>query len=119
MRKFEPALIDSEALCLHQDNYLLIINAIGDSNATDEQRIEYLLKAGWLKAQRLGAEAKEKWFNDFMEKNRGIWGGNSNLNFFRDDNSSGGNYVGNNSSPKDRITTTFIGTWFYNENFKL
>ena len=119
MRKFEPALIDSEALCLHQDNYLLIINAIGDSNATDEERIEYLLKAGWLEAQRSGAEVKEKWFNDFMEKNRGKWGGNPKLNFFRNTNSSGGNYVGNSSSSQERITTTFIGTWFYNESFKL
>ena len=116
MRKFEPALTDSEALCLHQDNYFLIINAIGDSNATDEQRIEHLLKAGWLDAQRSGAEAKEKWSNEFMEKNRGKWGGNPNLNFFRNNNSSGGDYVGNSSSSKDRITTTFIGTWNYQDH---
>ena len=110
MRKFEPALTDSEALCLHEDNYKLIINAIGDSNATDEQRIEHLLKAGWLDAQRSGAEAKEKWFNEFMDKNRGIWGGNSNLNFFRDNNSIDNDFSsGNNFSPKERITTTFIG----------
>jgi len=109
MRKFEPALTDSEALCLHQDNYFLIINAIGDANATDEERIEHLLKADWLNAQRSGAEAKEKWFQDFMEKNKGKWGGNPNLNFFRDD-SSGIDYAGNSSSSKDRITTTFIGT---------
>jgi len=116
MRKFEPALTDSEALCLHQDNYLLIINAIGDSNATDDERIEHLLEAGWLEAQRAGVEAKEKWSNEFMEKNRGIWGGNSNLNFFRDNDSSGIDYAGNNSSSQERITTTFIGTWNYQDH---
>jgi len=116
MRKFEPALTDSEALCLHEDNYKFIINAIGDSNATDDERIEHLLKAGWLEAQRSGAEAKEKWFNDFMEKNRGIWGGNSNLNFFRDNDSSGIDYAGNNSSSQERITTAFIGTWNYQDH---
>jgi hypothetical protein len=73
MKEFEPALTDSEALCLHQDNYLLIINAIGDTFATDSERIEHLLKAGWLDAQHAGAEVKEEWFNDFMEKNRGRW----------------------------------------------
>jgi len=117
MRKFEPALIDSEALCLHQDNYLLIINAIGDPNATDEERIEHLLKAGWLKAQRAGAQSKEAWFQEFMEKNQGNWGGNSNLNFFRDNNSIDNDFSsGNNSSPKERITTTFIGTWRYQDH---
>ena len=54
-----------------------------------------------------------------MEKNRGKWGGNPKLNFFRNTNSSGGNYVGNSSSSQERITTTFIGTWVYNENFIL
>lgn len=54
-----------------------------------------------------------------MDKNRGKWGGNSNLNFFRNSNSSDSDYLDSNNSPKDRITTTFIGTWFYNENFKL
>jgi hypothetical protein len=116
IRKFEPALIDSEALCLHQDNYLLIINAIGDPNATDSERIEHLLKADWLNAQRSGVEAKENWFNEFMDKNRGNWGGNSNLNFFRDNNSSGIDYAGNNSSSQERITTTFIGTWRYQDH---
>ncbi|UCG92442.1 MAG: hypothetical protein JSV97_01640 [candidate division WOR-3 bacterium] len=73
MKKFEPALTDSEALCLHQDNYFLIINAIGDSCATDSERVEHLLKAGWLEAQRAGAKAKEKWLNDFMEENQRRW----------------------------------------------
>jgi len=117
MRKFEPSLSDSEALCLHQDNYLLIINAIGDANATDEQRIEHLLEAGWLEAQRAGAQSKEVWFQEFMEKNKGKWGGNPSLNFFRDNNSLDIDYISSdNSSPKDRITTTFIGTWRYQDH---
>jgi hypothetical protein len=62
---------------------------------------------------------KEKGITKWEAVEEIIEGGEGSINFFRDDNSSGGNYVGNNSSPKDRITTTFIGTWFYNENFKL
>lgn len=73
MRKFEPSLSDSEALCLHQDNYLLIINGIGDPGVTDSERIEYLLKNGWLEVQRSSVGDKTEWFNDFMKKNKGKW----------------------------------------------
>jgi len=59
-------------------------------------------------AQCSGAELKETWFREFMEKNRGKWGGNPKLNFFRD-NSPDSNYSRSNNPPKDRITTTFIG----------
>ena len=73
MKKYEPALSDSEALCLHADNYKLIVNGIGDPKATDAERIEHLLQAGWLGAQRDSATVKEKWLNEFMEKNKGGW----------------------------------------------
>jgi hypothetical protein len=68
MKQFEPALADSEALCLHQDNMRLIINAIGDPAATDSERIRRLLDAGWLEALRSGN--KEKWLEDFCKKSR-------------------------------------------------
>jgi len=70
MREFEPALTDSEALCLHQDNYILFNNGIGKGPLENTDRIILLLEAGWLKAQRSGAEAKQKWLNDFIEKHR-------------------------------------------------
>jgi len=111
MRQFEPTLSDSEALCLHQDNYLLIINAVGNSEANDEERIKHLLEAGWLKAQRSDAQTKEQWFNNLINENRGTWkGGTSNPNFFRTSNYSFGNISDINTCAKDRVTTTFIGT---------
>lgn len=69
MRKFEPTLTDSEALCLHWDNYVLIIHGIGDSGAPDSERIVHMLQAGWLEAQRSSLEQKKNWFANFMEKN--------------------------------------------------
>ncbi|KPJ49217.1 hypothetical protein AMJ40_06000 [candidate division TA06 bacterium DG_26] len=80
MRKYEPALSDSEALCLHEDNYKLIINGIGSAGASDSVRIEYMLEAGWLKAQRAGSATKRKWLKEFMEKNKGEWKNQSDLN---------------------------------------
>jgi len=114
MKSFEPALTDSEALCLHRDNYLLIINGIGDPNATDSGRVVHLLNAGWLKAQRAGAREHDKWLNDFMGKNRGRWGGDPDSYFFRGrDPDSGDSSRSDNSSLEEPPTTTFVGQWLY------
>ena len=113
IKKFEPALSDSEALCLHADNYKLIINAIGDPNATDEERIKKLLSAGWLKAIRGGSLEKEKWQKDFMKKNKGKWEGSGlDPKFFRD--SSNADFNGN--STDSELVTTFIGNWSYHDH---
>ena len=66
LKEMEPSITDSEALCLHADNYKLIINAIGDPNATDEERIKKLLSAGWLKAIRSGN--RENWNKEMHRK---------------------------------------------------
>ena len=117
MKSFEPALTDSEALCLHLDNYLLIINGIGDPNATDSSRVVQLLNAGWLKAQRAGAQEHDKWLNEFMRKNKGSWGGDPDSNFFRDsDPDSGDSSRGGNSSLEEPPTTTFVGEWLYRDH---
>jgi hypothetical protein len=73
MSKYEPSLTDSEALCLHQDNYRLIIHGVGDAGATDSARIAHLLNAGWLAAQRDSASVKERWLEGFMQRNKGGW----------------------------------------------
>ena len=90
MKRFAPAVSDSEALCLDRDDYLLIINAIGDPDATDSSRVVHLLNAGWLQAQRAGAEEHDKWLNEFMRKNKGRWGGDSDSNSFRDSDPNSG-----------------------------
>jgi hypothetical protein len=89
MRGYEPSLTDSQALCLHQDNYRLIILGIGDAGATDSARIVHLLGAGWLTAQRDSACVKERWLAGFMERNRGGWETELELNLRSGDSDEG------------------------------
>lgn len=117
MRRFEPALTDSEALCLHRDTYLVLIRGIGDPNASDSSRAVHLLNAGWLKTQRAGAAEHDKWLSDFMGKNKGRWGGDADSNFFRDSNpDSSGSNRGDSSSLEEPPTTTFVGQWLYQDH---
>lgn len=74
-RKLEPALTDSEALCLHYDFYntpylCWTPPEKGKEKLTDEDVARYLLNQGWLEKHREGGKAKEKWLKAVSEKNR-------------------------------------------------
>lgn len=74
-KKLEPALTDSEALCLHYDfhNIAYLYWAPpkeGREKFTDEDVARYLLEQGWLKKDREGGKAKADWIKALSEKNR-------------------------------------------------
>ena len=122
IQEINSNLTDWEALYLHYDGIQALMGGMGTQETTDEERWRFLLEMGWLEQYKAGKAVKNKWLNKMIKKykdksltkEQGL-----NPKFFRGDNSSSSNYLGSNNSPKDRITTTFIGTWFYNESFKL
>lgn len=76
-RKLEPALSDSEALCLHAD----IVNENTPyqysgpilhekTSTTDEELFDFLLKRGWLDKHRAGEAIKKEWLRQLSEENR-------------------------------------------------
>ncbi len=68
MKKYEPALTDSEALCLHQDHYIIVTSPVWKKFESDSARITAILREGWLEAIRSGVDAKQKWLDAFMKK---------------------------------------------------
>lgn len=117
MKTLEPALTDSEALCLHADNIKLIVNAVGDPKATDDERIKILLSKGWLKAQREGSSVKEKWFINFIKSNNGKWDRSStDPQFFRDDVNNGAIVCNSSGGDGSKLSTTFVGYWKYQDH---
>jgi hypothetical protein len=104
MRKFEPALSDSEALALHGDMIQGIMFGIGVSKKdaskpakeVEDMIIKYLLKEGWLGKLRNGT--KDKWFQKLKKDSKEKW-----------DKSE-------NSKEGSKYTFVFSGQWKYKKH---
>lgn len=108
LKELDATLSDWDALeLLHNVRYDMVWRyGVHDS----EEAILILIQARKLTRE----EGLSKWkaVEQIIEEKKG------RIDFFRDDNTLDIDYISSdNSSPKDRITTTFIGTWFYNKNF--
>lgn len=112
MKKYEPTLSDSEALCLHQEHYVIVTSPIWKKFESDSARITAILREGWLAAIRSGADAKQKWSDAFMKKYLKK----------KDVKTKARREAGCDldTSPaqdqEQRTTTTFTGTWVYQDH---
>lgn len=125
MKRLEPAITDSEALCLHSDFYRLGIPPGTGMKKTEvgmaelevfEEGFQYYLKDGWLKAFREGK--REEWIKQESEKTKKLREkrDGKNLNFFRSD---GNTYLGNSSTPRSKQvnwTVTLYGKWQFKDH---
>jgi len=120
IKELEPRLSDSLALLLHSDQYRVGVPKglpIWDEEKQrwiEEEIFKYYLNDGWFEALQEGR--REAWIIQEREKIMKEVDKHK-LNFFRDNNTFDIDYISSdNSSPKERITTTFIGTWRYQDH---
>lgn len=76
-KKLEPAMTDSEALCLHADidnvksPYKYLGPVLAERGGlSDEIVMKYLLEQGWLRKHREGGEAKLEWLRTLSKKHK-------------------------------------------------
>jgi hypothetical protein len=63
LKKVEPKLTDWEAIYLHRDALRALWKGIGGS---EDERIKWLLKEGWLNKQREGDSEKDMWLEELI-----------------------------------------------------
>jgi len=66
LKKMEPQLTDWEAIYLHRDALRALWKGIGGS---DDEKIRWFLKEGWLEKQRKGEAVKDKWLEELIQRN--------------------------------------------------
>lgn len=89
IKKLEPTLTDSEALCLHSDKYKAGVpygykpkGSEKDNWRDDSELFKYYLDNGWLKAFRSGA--RDLWNKEMNKKIKKSWAkGKEKEIFFR------------------------------------